>query len=328
MQKSYFLFFFLSAVILTLIIFPQSEIFAQEPATVTPAEATDERTGELIIHLPLLFSLDMYREGMVYIPAGEFWMGANDSDPSAKAHEKPAHTVNLDGFWIYRTHVTNYQFAQFVDATGYVTTAEQKGWSLVYNGSTFDIRAGTYWQTPSGPGSTLAGRANYPVLHVSWDDAQAYCAWAGGRMPTEAEWEKAARGTDGTRIFPWPGTALTGDKANFCDAANCPAAWAVAGQNDGFPMSSPVGNYPNGASPYGVLDMAGNVTDWVSDWYGEYYYQNQSYWNPTGPETGEFRVHRGASWYSGYTNQRATARNYNLPIHTHDHGGFRCVVMP
>jgi formylglycine-generating enzyme required for sulfatase activity len=280
---------------------------------------------ELTIHFPLFSGPNPIPEGAIEVPGGYFWMGGNDS--YAKDREKPVHQVYVGTFWIYKTHVTNAQFTEFVDATNYVTTAENKGWSLAYNGVSFDERAGTYWRAPKGPGSNIIGFDDYPVLHVSWYDANAFCNWAGGRMPTEAEWEKAARGTSGTRMFPWAGTALTGNLANFCDKANCPAAWAVQNQNDGFAMSSPVGYYPAGASPYGVLDMAGNVTDWVYDWYDEDYYQNSPDWNPSGPLSGIEKVHRGASWYSGYTNQRSAARNFNIPIHTHDHGGFRCVFF-
>lgn len=262
---------------------------------------------------------------LIFIPEGEFLMGSDES--MAKDHEKPEHAVYLDSYNIYQTHVTNFQFEDFVKDTGYITTAEELGWSLVLNGESFEEIEGAYWAAPLGPGSNLSGRGHYPVLHVSWFDGAAYCAWAGGRLPTEAEWEKAARGADGSRMFPWEGDVITGDRANVCDV-NCPAAWAMTNVDDGYTTSSPAGNYPNGGSPFGVLDMAGNVTDWVNDWYAEDYYSVSPYENPTGPETGEMRVHRGASWYSGYTNQRSTARNMNLPTHKHDHGGFRCVFTP
>ena len=271
--------------------------------------------------------LRMTREDpvLILIPAGEFLMGSDED--IAKDHEKPEHIVYLDSFNIYQTHVTNFQFEDFIKATGYVTTAEELGWSLVFNGESFDEIEGAYWGAPKGPGSDLSGRGNFPVLHVSWFDGAAFCEWAGGRLPTEAEWEKAARGPDGSHMFPWEGDMITSDRANFCDV-NCPATWAITDHDDGYAMSSPVGIYPNGASPYGVLDMAGNVTDWVADWYGEDNYSISPYENPSGPLTGEMRVHRGASWYSGFTNQRSTARNMNLPTHKHDHGGFRCVFAP
>ena len=262
---------------------------------------------------------------LIFIPEGEFLMGTNE--PIGKDHEKPEHTVFLDSFFIYQTHVTNFQFEDFVKKTGYVTTAEEIGWSLVFNGESFDEIEGAYWAAPLGPDSDLSGRGNYPVLHVSWFDGAAFCEWAGGRLPTEAEWEKAARGENGSRMFPWEGDQITGDRANVCDV-NCPATWAITEIDDGYTTSSQAGNYPNGASPYGVLDMAGNVTDWVYDWYDENYYSVSPTTNPNGPESGEMRVHRGASWYSGYTNQRSTARNMNLPTHKHDHGGFRCVFEP
>lgn len=293
----------------------------------THALQTDKFTTAAYSHelfIPLFLFFESAPLPVVYVQAGDFLRGS-DLDPRARPDEKPERQIYLDGFWIYQTHVTNAWFRQFVLETGYKTTAEQKGWSLVFDESFdgyFRSQSGTYWAAPKGPDSNLAGLWDYPVLHVSWDDAVAYCTWAGGRLPTEAEWEKAARGTDGYR-FPWGYSDPTGDKANFCDA-NCPAWYAISSQNDGYLLSSPAGHYPAGASPYGVLDMAGNVTDWVADWYDADYYTISPDINPAGPGIGEARVHRGGSWWSGLTNLRTASRNRNLPDHTHDHGGFRC----
>ena len=257
----------------------------------------------------------------VYIPAGEFYMGSNmDGQPETS----PLHVVYLDAYYIFRFMVTNWEFADFVNETGYVTTAEIQGWSFI--GPDKEQRDGAFWYSPEGPGSNVIQRSEWPVVHVSWYDAQEFCAWAGGRLPTEAEWEKAARGTD-ARVYPWGNALPTGDKANFCDAANCPAVWAIAGEDDGYRFHSPVGIYPNGASAYGLLDMAGNLNEWVGDWFDADYYSYTPYENPTGPDTGMYKVERGGSWYSGWTNLRSYARgNYETPDQSHDMEGFRCVI--
>jgi serine/threonine-protein kinase len=253
---------------------------------------------------------------MVYVPEGPFLMGSEDGKPD----ESPEREVFLDAFWIYQTEVTNAQFALFVAATAHRTSAEESGVSRVF----FDDIRGAYWAAPEGPDSDLAGRENYPVLHVSWFDADTYCVWAGGRLPTEAEWEKAARGTDG-RVFPWGNHPGTAEIVNFCDS-NCPAKWADAVQNDGYETTAPVGTFPSGASPYGALDMAGNVWEWVADWYDEAYYSFAPLENPIGPESGTFRVFRGGSWMETPAAMRIPARARVLPISHNTNMGFRCVI--
>jgi eukaryotic-like serine/threonine-protein kinase len=254
---------------------------------------------------------------MVYVPEGPFLMGSKDG----KADERPNRQVVLDAFWLYQTEVTNTQFAIFVAATAHSTSAEESGESRVF----FDDIRGAYWAAPEGPESDLVGREAYPVLHVSWFDADAYCSWAGGRLPTEAQWEKGARGTDG-REFPWGNSLGTAEIVNFCDS-NCPANWANAAQDDGYGMAAPVGTYPAGASPYGALDMAGNVWEWLADWYDENYYSYAPLENPTGPESGTFRVFRGGSWMETPATLRVPARARVLPISHSSNLGFRCVVM-
>lgn len=257
----------------------------------------------------------------VEVPGGEFIMGSNSEGKDAPYY--PLHKVHLDTFWISKKPVTNEQFSIFVEAETYKTTAEKVGWSVTFNGVDFDEREGAYWAEPQGPGSNLEGLEDHPVVHVSWYDAAAYCDWIGGRLPTEAEWEKAARGTDGRR-FPWGKKMPTGKEANLCDI-NCPAPHAYKRINDGFLMSSPAGYFPAGASPYGSLDMAGNVAEWVADWYDPDYYSISPYENPTGPAEGTNRVHRGGSWWSGWFNIRTFNRNHHVPEHSHDLEGFRCV---
>jgi formylglycine-generating enzyme len=273
----------------------------------------------------LVFSTWAPREiKLVHVPAGPFIMG---SDVDGKSETSPQRSVHLDGFYIFETLVTNAQFTEFVDQTGYVTTAEIVGWSLIGQNS---IKTnGANWKAPDGPGSSLFGMEDYPVVHASWIDGNAYCRWYGGRLPTEAEWEKAARGPYG-RIFPWGGSgrpSVTGDKANFCDV-NCPydVSWKITDQNDGYSRYSVVGVYPKGASYYGALDMSGNLNEWVNDWYDPNYYQYAPNVNPTGPASGTFRVERGGSWMSGWSNLRSFHRNYETQDHTHDLEGFRCVV--
>jgi formylglycine-generating enzyme required for sulfatase activity len=217
---------------------------------------------------------------LVYVPEGEFLMGSEDDD--AWDDEKPQRLVYLDAFWIYQHPVTNTQFAAFVDASGHQTMAEETGWAWVWDGRNWMQTEGATWGAPEGPGSSLAERGDHPVVQVSWFDATAYCQWAGGRLPTEAEWEKAARGTDGRR-FPWGDDPVAGDRANFCDV-NCPMNWADESRDDGYAGTSPVGSYPAGASPYGALDMAGNVWEWVADLYGADYYRRHFNLNQTSPD--------------------------------------------
>ncbi len=202
---------------------------------------------------------------MVYIPAGSFTMGSDL--PDAPADAQPAHTVDLDAFWIDRDEVTNQEYKVFLDAT--------------------EHRLPQAWN-----GKYPAGRDDMPVAGVSWADAAAYCSSVGKRLPTEAEWEKAARGTDG-RTWPW---------GNEWDAAR-----ANAEAQDGTAFR-PVGTYPNGASPYGVLNMAGEVWEWVQDWYAAQYYTLKVLRNPSGPGLGDFKVARGGSLIDARALVRTFAR--------------------
>ncbi|MFB0535945.1 MAG: formylglycine-generating enzyme family protein [Anaerolineae bacterium] len=235
--------------------------------------------------------------GMVLVPAGEFIMGSSDSDPDAADDEKPQHTVYLDAFYIDKYEVTNAQYRACVEAGTCAAPAD-----------TTDYDHADY--------------AQHPVVYVSWNDADTYCRWAGKRLPTEAEWEKAARGMDGW-IYPW-GNAFDGGKLNFCDA-NCTYDWKDASANDGYAATAPVGRFPAGASPYGALDMAGNVWEWVADWYDSGYYSQSPGRNPPGPDSGEDRVLRGTSWLNNQWGARCTARYRDLPRLRSIVVGFRCV---
>jgi formylglycine-generating enzyme required for sulfatase activity len=228
---------------------------------------------------------------MVYVPAGEFLMGSTDGDPEAGDDEKPQHTAYLDAFWIDQTEVTNAQFRKCVEA------------GRCQAPTTCDWGEPTY-----NDGS----KADHPVVCVDWNQANAYCQWAGARLPTEAEWEKAARGEDG-RTYPW------GDSTPACNKAQYHGC-------DGH--SVPVGSTVAGASPYGALGMAGNVWEWVADWYNSDYYTNSTANNPKGPNSGAFRVLRGGSWYDLWDNVRAADRNYGNPSSRSKAFGFRCASSP
>jgi len=221
---------------------------------------------------------------MVYVPAGEFLMGSSEADGQADDDEKPQHTVYLDGYWIDRTEVTNAQYRKCVEARA--------------------CREPQCWDDEE------LNAPDQPVVCVNWDDAREYAAWAGGRLPTEAEWEKAARGIDG-RIYPW-GDEFDGTRVNYCDR-NCYGDYKDTGADDGYAVTAPVGSYLSGASPYGALDMAGNVGEWVTDWYGEEYYARSPARNPQGPDAGHYRVLRGGGFFGKGGGVRCAARVMNVP---------------
>jgi formylglycine-generating enzyme required for sulfatase activity len=218
---------------------------------------------------------------LVYVPAGEFTMGS-DSEESA-LDERPVHVVYLDAFWIDRTEITNAMFAACVQAEACRAIAH--------------------------PRADMADHPDYPAQGVPWTAAVAYCEWVGRRLPTEAEWEKAARGTDG-RIYPWGNQAPTGELANFEKI---------------FGDVADPGSFPTGASPNGSLDMAGNVYEWVQDWYGPDYYVESPAANPAGPEGGMQRVLRGGAWNSQTNNLRSANRFWAFPGRN-DFDGFRCAM--
>ncbi len=262
-------------------------------------------------------------EDMVLIPAGEFMMGA--SPGMVHQHETPQHRVFLDAFYIDKFPVTNMQFQKFVDSTGYVTDAEKRGWSNAPEEKRADqIKAnGANWRHPRGPESDIKDIMNHPVVHVSWNDAHAYAKWANKRLPTEAEWEKAARGTDG-RKYPWGDGEPDGTRCNYADR-NTAFGWRDSSVDDGYEYTSPVGRYENGKSPYGIYDMAGNVWEWCSDWYDKDYFSKSPKDNPKGPANGQHRVIRGGgSWHDGADYMRSTNRGPRQPAFVSSDQGFRC----
>ena len=229
------------------------------------------------------------KDGMtlLFVPNGDFIMGSGNGD----SDEKPIHTVDLDAFWIDKTEVTNAMYEECVQDRVCKLPSSTKSYARdsYYGNSEFD---------------------NHPVIYVSWEDAKAYCAWTSRRLPTEAEWEKAARGTEG-RTYPWGKDAPNFHLLNY---------------DRNVEDTTEVGKYPNGASPYGALDMAGNVAEWVKDWYDETYYNNSPLSNPKGPIllSGLYRVRRGGSWSDDGNDIHSSARDRYLPNVTVSYVGFRC----
>ena len=273
--------------------------------TAIPAQTPIEHSPNLEIGSTTVSDKDSMT--LVYVPEGEFEMGSQDG----LSDEKPVHTVYLNAYWIDRTEVTNAMFSAFINETSYQTDAEKEGFSWVFNGSDWEKISGLNWQHPHGPSSSLSGLEDHPVTHMSWNDAQAYCEWAGKRLPTEAEWEKAARGMDG-RVYPWGNQAPNASLSNY---------YLNIGD------TTTVGSYADGASPYGALDMAGNVWEWVADWFDRGYYNSQDDWtNPVGPSSGVYRVLRGGSWNTHPTSICTFSRLRNYPSNTDFFNGFRCAL--
>ncbi|RYY17152.1 MAG: formylglycine-generating enzyme family protein [Chitinophagaceae bacterium] len=308
------------------------------------------------------------KNGMVWIEGGQFTMGA--ADKQGRQDEYPQHTVQVSGFWMDITEVTNAQFGAFTRATGYITTAEKKpDWeeikkqvpagtpkppdsvlvpsSLVFVASQSPIPLhdasqwwqwtnGANWKHPRGPGSNIIGKENYPVVHISWDDANAYAKWAGKRLPTEAEWEFAARSGMQGKIYTWGDEPVNqGKQKTNIWQGRFPDDNKV---QDGYAGSAPVKSFkPNS---YGLYDVAGNVWEWCSDWYDETYYSSiasKTVTDPKGPAASNDpqepgvpkRVVRGGSFlcHDSYcASYRVSARMKTSPDTGLEHTGFRCVA--
>ncbi len=230
---------------------------------------------------------------MVFVPAGEFTMGSSDADSLAFSNEKPQHMVFLDSFWMDKFEATNAQYKKCVDARKCAAPRDRASSTRTYyyGNSQFD---------------------DYPVVYVAWNDAKNYCEWAGKRLPTEAEWEEAAHGMEG-RIYSW-GNTFDASKLNSSDGK----------RGD----TTAVGSYLAGASPYEIMDLAGNVWEWVADWYDEKYYANSPRNNPTGPSSGLSRVMRGGAWDSNQNKVRAAVRSDLPPTTGYFVVGFRCARSP
>ncbi|WP_206098530.1 formylglycine-generating enzyme family protein [Paenibacillus montanisoli] len=294
------------------------------------------RGGELVL------SSLQEDDHMVLIPAGEFLMGTDDAEGFPQDGEGPIRSVKLDAFYISRYAVTNEQFQAFVEATGYVTEAEKFGWSYVFHllaseqakqasaGSPQSTPwwlavKGAYWAQPEGPDSDIADRLDHPVVHVSWNDAAAYCDWKGGRLPTEAEWEYAARGGLVQKRYPW-GDLLKPDAEHLCNIWQ--GKFPVKNNaSDGYLGTAPVHAFkPNG---YGLHNMSGNVWEWCSDWFTPHYHMTTSGVNPHYTKPAQARSMRGGSYlcHKSYCNRyRVAARNSNTPDSSTGNCGFRMVA--
>jgi sulfatase modifying factor 1 len=280
-------------------------------------------------------------EGMRFIPGGEFLMGSADPDGRPADGEGPVRPISLTPYYLDACCVTNEQFNNFVNATGYKTEAERFGWSFVFHlfltsdqlarftlrliGSEWWHRVdGAYWRHPEGAGSNIKKRWSHPVVHVSWNDAMAYCQWAGKRLPTEAEWECAARGGLVQKRFAW-GDELTPDGRHMCNI------WQGV-----FPTKNTAGDGYIGTAPamcynangYGLFNVAGNVWEWCHDWFSRDFHITGPRSDPTGPPTGARKVVRGGSYlcHESYCNRyRVGARTSNTSDSSAGNMGFRCV---
>lgn len=279
---------------------------------------------------------------MILIPGGTFLMGTDSREGFPLDGEGPIRSVKVDSFLIDACTVTNSQFLEFVTDTGYRTEAEQYGWSFVFYQFVSEQTAkqvssvvqdtpwwwmirGACWRQPEGPDSNILSRLDHPVVHVSWNDANAYCSWAGKRLPTEAEWEYAARGGLFQKRYPW-GDQLFPNGEHYCNI------WQGAFPNvntaaDGYKGTAPAKSFPpNG---YGLYNVSGNVWEWCADWFSPNYHLYDSKDNPKGPLQGESRVIRGGSYmcHESYCNRyRVAARTSNTPDSSTGHMGFRCAA--
>jgi formylglycine-generating enzyme required for sulfatase activity len=321
----------------------EAQLAASEPSASREAQA-DKLESEKAAPLPKSLSPHQpFEPELILIPAGEFLMGTDPKTDeifveakktyrdnklviAALNSEQPQHKLYLPDYYIAKTPVTNPQYAAFVQATDHQTEAEKRGSGWIWKGGKWQEVKGANWQHPTGPGSHISSKSNHPVVQVSWDDALAYCQWLAKvtgrsyRLPTEAEWEKAARGTDG-RIYPW---------GNEWDAKRCNTNESGPGD------TTPVEAYPQGASPYGVLDMAGNVWEWTSTLWGKdrekpdfkYPYQAADGRENLAAGTDALRVLRGGSWDYDRVVVRCAARDWVVPVIRDDVYGFRLLLAP
>jgi len=280
-------------------------------------------------------------DNMIKLPGGKFLMGTNDEEGFPADGEGPVREINLDSFYIDETTVTNFKFAEFIKDTDYKTEAEQYGWSFVFYGllseedqkADYQVAAPTPWWTavpgaqwnhPEGKESNINERMDHPVVHVSWNDAQAYCKWSGKRLPTEAEWEYAARGGLVQKKFPW-GDELTQGGEHRCNIwqGNFPDYNSL---EDGFLGTAPAKSFkPN---EFGLYNVSGNVWGWCNDWFSKDFHKIGTRNNPHGPSNGKSKVMRGGSFlcHHSYCNRyRVAARSSNTIDSSASNIGFRCV---
>ncbi|UNT01134.1 formylglycine-generating enzyme family protein [Streptomyces tubbatahanensis] len=309
------------------------------------AGPTAAPVAEAEFAVPARTRTDILR-GMVRIPGGPFLMGGDDADAVPVDGEGPVREVTVSAFHIDEACVTNARFARFVKATGYRTEAERFGWSYVFGpfvpptaqasvlpgtvpgAPWWRAVEGAYWRAPEGPGSSVGERGHHPVVHVSWHDASAYARWAGKRLPTEAEWEKAARGGLVQARFPW-GDELSPRGRHRCNIWRGRFPTHNTGE-DGHVGTAPVNAF--GANGYGLYNTSGNVWEWCADRFSADWHaadRPETRTDPAGPPEGANRVLRGGSHLCHHTycnRYRVAARTANAPDSSTGHGGFRCAV--
>lgn len=302
-----------------------------------PSDAPDESWG---------FSVSESagsRVGMAELNGGAFLMGAEDDSTWKADGEGPVREVTLSPFWLDQTCVTNDDFSDFVEATKYQTEAERFGWSFVFldeipkshrksveivnvEGTNWWGRVeNADWRKPGGKGTNVRKLGAHPVVHVSWNDAAAYAYWAGKRLPTEAEWEFAARGGLEQNLYPW-GNELTPGGKHRCNIwqGSFPKENTA---EDGYASTAPAKSFP--ANDFGLYNMSGNVWEWTADWFSPTFHLRGPRENPKGPEKGSNRVIRGGSYlcHHSYCNRyRVSARSGNTPDSSTGHTGFRCAI--
>jgi len=277
---------------------------------------------------------------MIRLDGGTFWMGTDGQEGFPADGEGPARQIELHSFYIDKYQVTNAQFAEFVHAADYRTEAERFGWSFVFQGHVREEEAeraaaaplwckiaGADWRHPEGPGSNVDGREDHPAVHISWNDAAEYCRWAGKRLPTEAEWEYAARGGLERKMYPW-GDELTPDGRHLCNIwqGDFPDRDLA---EDGYDCVAPVNAFPPNA--YGLYGITGNAWEWCRDWFHAAHHAAGARINPVGPPWGAARVMKGGSYlcHRSYCNRyRVAARSSNTPDSSAGNIGFRCVRDP
>ncbi len=280
---------------------PPTPVPTEEEPTQTPTPT--ENAGPVPVGVAVN---DLDGARIILIPEGAFTMGSDpESDPNFWGAEGPKHEVYLDEYWIYETEVTVGMY-QTCYTSGFCPTA------YLFTGTHSDLE--DYRSDP-----------DLPMVFVTWEQASFYCDWAADGLPTEAQWEKAARGTD-DRLLPWGDLPFQEGFANYCGLECEDNTSEMATFDDGYPLTAPVGSFPAGASPFGVLDMAGNVWEWTADYFSQSYYAISPEVNPTGPVTGDRYVIRGGGFWNGVSGMRVVARlslDAEAALNT---VGFRCVV--
>jgi formylglycine-generating enzyme required for sulfatase activity len=314
------------------------------PAAVKKACCTpqaEEKQASRPAEISPVRSLADPTQHMIQLPGGSFLMGTDYEEAFPDDGEGPVREVTLSPFWIDRYSVTNQRFKEFIDETKYVTEAERFGWSFVFWAHIPKERfhdlvedtvaaapwwckvSGANWMSPEGPGSHIDSRGEHPVVHVSWHDAAQFCEWSGTRLPTEAEWEYAARGGLVQKLYPW-GDKLRPDGKHMCNIWQGEFPYNDTGE-DGFTGTCPVDAFPpNG---FGLYSTTGNAWEWCADWFSTTFHATAGRTDPQGPPSGEARVMKGGSFlcHKSYCNRyRVAARSSSTPDSSTSHMSFRC----